>query len=244
MTIAGTSGPPPSPRPFRSRAIDAMTAFLLLFGAIWAVVDLAVVIGLSAATGPAWNDLILDRRGVAAEASVTSVAPTSARVNGRSVYRVGYTFTDAAGLARTTSSLTTASALIGAARGTPVAIAYDPQSPSRARLDGERASLVGLFILIPVGLALVGGIIFLLGLRRVAFIRAIYVHGQAVPAVVTAISRTPMRVNGRRVMRVDYSFETITGRVAGRTSTRDPPPVGGSLWVIYEASDPKRSVAA
>lgn len=244
MTIAVTSGPPPSPRPFRYRAIDAMTAFLLLFGAIWAVVDLAVVIGLSVATGPFWNDLILDRRGVAAEAWVTSVAPTSTHVSGRSVYRVAYTFTDAAGVTRTTSSLTTASALIGAVRGTPVAIDYDPQSPSRARPDGARASVVGLFILIPVGMALVGGIIFLLGLRRVARIRAIYVHGRAAPAVVTAISRTSMRVNGQRVMRVDYSFETITGRVAGRTSTRDPPPVGASIWVIYDASDPKRSVAA
>jgi hypothetical protein len=244
MTISATAGPPLSPRAFRLRAIDAMTGFLLLFGGIWMVVGLAVVIGLSLATGPLWNDLILDRRGVAAEAWVTSVAPTSTRVNGHAVYRVAYTFTDAGGGVRTTSSLTTTTVLVGAARGTTVAIEYDPRSPVRARLDGERASLVGLFILIPGGMALVGGVLFLLGLRRVARIRVIYVHGQAAPATVTALSQTSMRVNGQRVMRVEYVFDTIAGKVPGRTSTRNPPPVGGTLWVIYDASDPRRSVAA
>ncbi len=244
MTISAAAGPPLPPRAFRLRAIDAVTGFLLLLGGIWMVVGLAVVIGLSLATGPLWNDLILDRRGVAAEAWVTSVAPTSARVNGHAVYRVAFTFTDAGGGVRTTSSLTTAAALVGAARGTTVAIEYDPRSPARARFDGERASLVGPFILIPGGMALVGAVLFLLGLRRVARIRVIYIHGQAAPATVTALRPTLMRVNGRRVMRVEYVFDTIAGEVPGRTSTRNPPPVGGSLWVIYDASDPRRSVAA
>ena len=63
-------------------------------------------------------------------------------------------------------------------------------------------------------------------------------------ATVTAVATTLMRVNGQRVMRVDYSFDTITGKMRGRTSTRTPPPVGAPLWVLYDASDPQRSVAA
>ena len=72
-TSVTTSAPPLSPRPFRFRALDATTGFLLLFGGIWAFVDAAVVIGLSLAGGPYWNDLILDRRGVAAAGALTFV---------------------------------------------------------------------------------------------------------------------------------------------------------------------------
>ena len=63
-------------------------------------------------------------------------------------------------------------------------------------------------------------------------------------ATVTAVGTTLMRVNGQRVMRVDYSFDTIMGPARGRTSTRRPPPVGAPIWILYDGSDPKRSVAA
>ncbi|HEX3904248.1 MAG TPA: DUF3592 domain-containing protein [Polyangia bacterium] len=245
MTISVTNDPPPlAPRPFRLRALDATTSFLLLFGGIWAFVDAAVVIGLSLAGGPYWNDLILDRRGVAAEGALASVQRTSTRVNGHSLYRVAYTFTDAAGTARETSSLTEQYALVTAPPSTPLAIEYDPELPTRTRLRGERASMIGGFILIPVGLALAGGLLFALGLRRAARTRQIYMHGQPAKATVTAVSGTSMRVNGRRVMRVAYVFDTIMGKAEGQTTSRDPPPVGAPIWVIYDGSDPKRSVEA
>jgi hypothetical protein len=82
------------------------------------------------------------------------------------------------------------------------------------------------------------------GLRRVKRLRDIYVQGQAAQATVTAVAATSMWVNGQRVMRVDYGFETITGKTSGRASTRTPPPVGARVWVLYDASDPGRSVAA
>jgi hypothetical protein len=236
--------PPLAPRPFRLRAIDAVSVFLLLFGGIWAVVDVPVVIGLSVAGGPFWNDLILDRRGIAVVATIDSVQRTQTRVNGRYVNRIACTFFDAAGATHATSALTTNLAFIGARATTPILIEYDPQSPGRARVQGERASMLGALIFIPLGMGLVGGVLFALGLRRVRALRDIYVHGQAVQATVSAVAPTLMRVNGQRVMRVDYSFDTITGKMRGRTSTRRPPPVGAPLWVLYDASDPKRSVAA
>jgi hypothetical protein len=111
-------------------------------------------------------------------------------------------------------------------------------------MQGERASMLGALIFIPLGMALGGSVLFALGLRRIARLRGIYIHGQAVQATVTAVATTLMRVNGQRVMRVDYSFDTIMGPARGRTSTRTPPPVGAPLWVLYDGSDPQRSVAA
>ena len=236
--------PPLAPRPFRVRTLDATTCFLLLFGGIWAFVDAAVVIGLSLAGGPYWNDLILDRRGVVGQGALTSVERTNTRVNGHALYRVAYTFADRAGTVRATSSLTERHGLTGAPPSTPLAIEYDPERPMRARLEGERASMIGGFILIPIGLALAGGVLFGLGLRRAGRTRQIYRHGQSAQATVTAISGTAMRVNGRRVMRVAYVFDTIMGRTEGQTTSRDPPPVGAPIWVIYDGSDPKRSVEA
>lgn len=233
-----------APRPFRFRAIDAVSVFLLLFGGIWAVVGVVVAVGLSVAAGPFWNDLILDRRGVAVVATIDSVQQTHTRVNGRYVNRVACTFSDAAGATQATSALTTSFAVIGARPATPIAIEYDPQSPSRARLQGEQASMLGAFIFIPVGMGLVGSALFALGLRRVGRLRDIYIHGQAVQATVTAVAATLMRVNGQRVMRVDYSFDTIIGKTTGRTSTRTRPPVGERIWILCDSSDPKRSVAA
>ncbi len=242
--VVTADAPPLAPRPFRVRAIDAVSVFLLLFGGIWAVVDVAVVIGLSVAAGPFWNDPILDRRGVAVVATIDSVQRTQTRVNGRYVNRVACTFVDAAGRTHATSVFTTSFAVLGARPATPIMIQYDPQSPARARMQGERASMLGAFIFIPLGMGLWGIVLFALGLRRVSRLRSIYVHGQAVQATVTAVATTLMRVNGQRVMRVDYSFETIMGPARGRTSTRRPPPVGAPIWILYDGSDPKRSVAA
>jgi hypothetical protein len=242
--VVTAAAPPLAPRPFRLRAIDAGSVFLLLFGGIWAVVGLVVGIALNAAAGPFWNDPILDRRGVAAVATIDSVERTPTRVNGRYVNRVACTFSDAAGTRHATSALTTSFAVVGARPSTPIAIEYDPQSPARARLQGERASMLGALIFLPLGMGMVGSVLFAIGLLRVKRLRDIYVHGQAVQATVAAVAATSMRVNGQPVMRVDYSFETIMGRARGRTSMRRPPPVGASIWILYDGSDPQRSVAA
>ena len=243
-TVVTAEAPPLAPRPFRARAIDAVSVFLLLFGGIWAVVGIVVTVGLSVAAGPFWNDPILDRRGVAVVATIDSVQRTQTRVNGRYVNRLACTFVDALGKTRATSVFTTSFAVIGARPATPIMIQYDPKSPARARIQGERASMLGAFIFIPLGMGLVGVLLGASGLRRVRQLRDIYVHGQAVQATVTAVAATLMRVNGQRVMRVDYRFDTIMGPARGRTSTRRPPPVGASIWVLYDGSDPRRSVAA
>lgn len=217
---------------------------MLLFGGIWGLTGTILAIVLSVMGGPFWNDLILDRRGVAAEGRLTSVEPTSMHVSGGSIYRIGYTFADATGNPRAGSTGTTHPAtFVGAGRQTPLAIEYDPEAPARSRLRGERASVLGPFGLLPLGFAVVGALLFALGVRPAARLRAIYVSGQAALATVTGIASTLMRVNGRRVMHVEYAFDTPSGRTRGRTTLRAPPPVGGTLWVIYDEREPGRNVA-
>jgi hypothetical protein len=239
--IVLTEMPPPAPRPFPFRAVDAGARFLLLFGAIWMFVGGFISVVFTIAGGPVWDDLLLDRRAVTAGATRGTIEPTSSRINGRPVHRVHYTFTDERGVEHAGAGNTTDPASFYMAT---LPVEYDPQAPGRSRLKGGSASFFGLFILFPLAFFVVGTIVFLVGARRVRAVRAIYVHGHAVRAEVTAVGPTAMRVNRRPVMRVDYAFDTIMGRATGSTTALNPPPVGASLWVLHLPSEPKRNVAA
>jgi hypothetical protein len=234
--------PPPAPRRFQLRAVDATARFQLLFGAIWMFVGGFIGVIFTITGGPFWDDVLLDQRGVTVRAATGTIEPTSSSLNHRRVHLVRYTFTDATGVQRAGSGRTTDPAAFYGVPG--VEIDYDPRSPDRSRVHGESASLMGGFILLPVAFFVAGSIVLAFGLRRVRAVRAIYVHGQAVPAQVTRITPTRMRINRRPVMRVDYAFDTIMGRATGSTTALNPPGVGGMLWVLHLPSEPKRNVAA
>jgi hypothetical protein len=53
-----------------------------------------------------------------------------------------------------------------------------------------------------------------------------------------------MRINWQPVIRVDYVFDAITGQIQGRTTSRTPPAVGAKVWILYDDSNPPRSVPA
>jgi hypothetical protein len=97
MMLTSASSPPPAPRRFPWRTLDAAPGFLMLFGGIWCLVGSMMVVLFSLTGGPFWNDLILDRRAVPTQATPTSVDRTGIRVNNRRGIRVRYGFTDAAG---------------------------------------------------------------------------------------------------------------------------------------------------
>jgi len=233
--------PPPAPRPFPLRAVDVAAKFLLLFGGIWMFVGTLISVIFTVAGGPFWYDLLLDRRAVKTSATLGMMEPTQSWVNGRQVHRVHYTFVDGSGVERHGTGQTTDPA---AFYNPHLSIDYDPQAPQLSRLTGTSASFFGLFVLFPLAFAVAGAAVFWSGLRRVLGVRAIYVHGQPVRAEVTAVSATRMMLNRRRVMRVDYAFDTIMGRATGRTTSVEPPPIGGSLWVLHLPSEPRRNVAA
>jgi hypothetical protein len=237
--------PPPAPRRFRLSALDSSTVFLLLFGGIWAFVGLMISTVFTVGGGPFWDDLALDQRGVAAVAIPAAVSPTGSRVNRRPVFRIEYGFTDASGALRRGSCRTTDYELIQrAAQMQPLDIEYDPTRPALSRVRGQKASFFGLFVLFPLAFFVVGAIVLLAGARRWRRVRALYVRGQAALATVTAVRATSIRVNNRRVARVEYAFDTPIGRATGYTTSRNPPPVGSQLWILHDPQDPNDSIAA
>jgi hypothetical protein len=237
--------PPLPPRPFPLRAVDAGSAFLLLFGAIWAFVGVGITTIFTVVGGPLWDDLILDRRGQHADAMPTSVDGTSSFVNGRRVFRISYSFFDGAGQPQESHADTTdANLLARAERRERLPIDYDPRSPALSRLTGGQASFFGWFVLLPLAFGVVGLVILRAGLARVLRTRAIYVRGQAALARVTRVSASNMRVNRRPIARVEYEFDTLMGKASGTTTFLEPPPLGAPLWVFYRSDDPKNSVAA
>jgi hypothetical protein len=237
--------PPPAPRPFRWGALDAGTVFLLLFGTIWTGVGAGITTIFTVVGGPLWNDLILDRRGKKAEAMPTSVDGTGSFVNGRRVFRVSYDFFDEHGQPRESAADTTDSAVLERAdRRERLSIDYDPQAPALSRLTGGSASFFGWFTLVPLAFAVAGLLVLRAGLTRALRIRHLYVRGLAALARVTAWTGTRMRVNQRRLIRVEYEFDAVVRRVTGSSTFLNPPPVGSSLWVFYRPSDPTHSVAA
>ena len=242
--VVTADAPPLAPRPFRLRAIDAVSVFLLLFGGIWAVVDVAVVVGLSAAGGPFWNDLILDRRGVAVVATIDSVERTHTRVNGRYVNRVACTFSDAAGTRQATSALTTSFAVIGAPSGDADRDRVRPTiAGARAAAGGARVNARRVHFHSARDGARGGGPVCARappGQRASRHLRSRpggSGDGHGGRGDVDAGQR-PAGDARRLQLRDDH------GAARGRTSTRRPPPVGAPIWILYDASDPKRSVAA
>jgi len=245
MLLATVPAPPPAPRRFRLRALDPSTAVFMLVGAIWAVVGAIAGSALLSTAGAPWTDMILDRRGLVARGQALAATARSTRVNGRRVFQLDYSFTDATGAARSSSMATTSRQLVAEARlHAPFAIDYDPRRPARSRIHGERASLVGIAGLLPFGIASVGLLFVAIGVRRARRLRDIYVHGQAAVATVIATKATAMRINWQRVIRVNYAFQTIEGTIEGRTTSRTPPAVGAKVWILHDESDPRRSVAA
>jgi hypothetical protein len=245
MLLATAPAPPPAPRPFPVRALDSTTGAYLLVGAIWALVGVSAGTALLSAAGAPWNDMILDRRGVVASGQALSATPRSTRVNGRYVFQLTYSFTDAGGVARAGSTVTTDRRLADDAwANRPLAIDYDPLQPARTRVHGERASLVGISGLLPFAIAALGLVAFAIGVRRARRLREIYVHGQAAIATIAATKPTTLRISGQRVIRVDYVFDAITGQTRGRTTSRTPPAIGAKVWILYDESSPQRSVPA
>jgi len=240
-----SSPPDLPPRRFPLRALGAKTVFVLLFGAIWFGVGSTITAAFTAGGGGVWNDVILDRRGLTVNATPIAIERTSSTVNHARVYRIVCSFVDARGVPRTAGGGTTDSALLARAQQhEPISIDYDPYDTSRARLTGGGASFFGWFVLFPFAFALIGGITLASGVRGALRTRGIYVHGQAAEAEVTRISPTNMRVNGRLVMRVEYTFDALTGRASGSTTALSPPKVGDRMWILYRASAPADNVAA
>ena len=74
--------------------------------------------------------------------------------------------------------------------------------------------------------------------RRRAFLRE---HGLRAPGVVTAVSGTPSRINGRALMRLHVEVPEVPG-LAFRQLTFDPLPEGTAVTVAYDPENLRRGV--
>ena len=237
--------PPPAPRPFRFKSLPMPVLLMLILGAVFAFQGILMSVIFSAIGGPFWYDTTLDKRGVEARAKPTKVEATGSRVNSEPVYDIHYTFSGADGTPHDGVVGSRNHSTIEAARaGAPFTIEYDPQNPSVARVEGENASTFGWFALIPLAGALIGLCVMLAALPRLSRIRGIYINGTAAKAKVTAISPTSARVNGRRVMRIDYEFQSVFGPVKGHSTTTEKLAAGAEIWILHNPTNPAANVAA
>jgi hypothetical protein len=182
---------------------------------------------------------------VSAVATPTGVERTGTTINHRRLYRVHLAFTDRDGTQQEAETGTTDGVRLAQARAHKLLrIVYDPLRPRVVRLEGAPASVFGLFVLLPIGFGLVGTVIFAGAVRRLARVRTIYIRGKPVQATITSVEPTSMRMNSRRVLRARYTFDLITGPVTGTTTDVTVPPVGATIWVLYDPEQPSRNVAA
>lgn len=230
--------PPPAPRDFPLSAAPFTVRFLLLFGGIWALVGTLVGGAFIAAGGGPWNDWLLDSRGVTSDATLVTARATNARVNGLTRYDL----TLRAEATELHVSTTDLELLDAAKAGAPVRVQWDPVDPSRARLEGERASFFGLFILLPGFFAVTGWALVLGALSRLLRLRSIYRHGEPALAVIRSVEGTSMRENERPVYRAHYEFRAGMHGAHGSYTTVRPPAVGNELWVLYAPNDAAKNL--
>ncbi len=237
--------PPSPPRYMPPKAAGGLATFLALFGGIWAVVGIVLLLVFSLIGRPIQDDWRLDKDAVQTQAQPLSLKRTaSTRGNRRRIYKVHVQFEDSQGRRRDVWLPTTNPAVLEAGRtGAPVHIEYDPNHPERARFVGETASIFGNAIFVPLAFAVIGIALVLVAGVIYATRRAIYRDGQVAEAEVRSVTQTSARINRRSLMRVQYRFRVGTRNFEGRWGTTDPPSVGDTIWVIYHPENPSRNVA-
>lgn len=222
-----------------------MTKFAMMFVGPWFGIALLTAGVFTVVGGPIWDDWILDRRGKPATGTPYAVEGTSSRVNGKSLMRVRIRYRDGTGETRESSFTTTDGAeLARARRRQPVQIEYDPEAPSRSRVQGHRASYFGAWVFLPAGVALCLLVPFVMLLRARGRQRGVYRHGRAVLGQVVRHEHTGARQNRRPVVRARYEAHVGERLAEGYVDDVEPPAPGDALWILVDPDDPSRNVAA
>ena len=238
--------PPPAPRRVALRAtFGPKEQFLILFGGIWALAGLGLGVGFVVGGGNPLDDLILRWRSEPARATPLRVTPTSSSENDRPVMKIHFEFRDGAGVTQRAECITSDSKLIERARNEQELPAhYDPSNPRRARIDGAKRSLFGLFTLLPLGLGLIGVVILQRGLHNLVERKRLLADGASARGLVTSVVTTNVSINCRRLIETRYRFPSVQGEVEGRHRSFLTPAVGSEVAVLYDLGDPRRSILA
>jgi hypothetical protein len=177
-----------------------------------------------------------------AQGEVVSVERTGAKENDRRVWKVGYRFTDPAGVERTGASFA-----LGRepAAGTPVRVEFLLADPGVSRIEGLRmapfspwVSLVSLFP--AVGLLLALG-----GLKKGLTSVGLLAEGELALGVLRAKEPTNTRINKRTVYALTFAFTDLDGReqtVVERTHLPERLQDEAQELLVYDPSSPSRAV--
>lgn len=121
--------------------------------------------------------------------------------------------------------------------GSEMPVRYLPSDPSTSRLRGPGPEPLPPFVayLVAGALALAAGCV-LLPLRGQ---RRLLSEGRAAPALVTRHAKDQHGTT------FDFEFAALSGsKLKGKGGPRSKPPaVGSTIWVVYEADNPRRSAA-
>lgn len=242
MSSAGspTDWIPAPPRRPRLRAlVDGHSLALFAGGLLVLFMSLVATWAILDPSATIFDDWTLARRGVPMTAVATTFTKAGAEGNAPWI-RIGFRFQDGSGAWRESSSGTIDAALVDRARsGASLPGRYDPRRPERARLDGTTRAFAGWTVFFPLAIDAGGAVLALAGFARLVSRRRVLVAGSVTNGRVTAVSRSP---DMKGFHEVYYAFAAAGDEVIGRITTRDPPPVGGVLAVVYDVDRPRRNV--
>ena len=193
--------------------------------------------------GPFWEDRALDARGARASATADGAERTGTRINNERVWEVRVHFPDEQGIPHSASFRTRDEAVIDAAReGRRLPIEYLPGRPQVVRPEGARRSPFGLFALLPALGALAGLLVVALTLRGWARRRRIYRWGAVAVGRVVSVTDSNITVNGRRLLRIRYTFAGPAGPVEATVNNATAPPEGAEVSVLFDPDRPERNL--
>lgn len=223
----------------------ARRSFWLLFGAIWLFVGIVMLIfgvvfalreQAFAANGVVATGIVLEKRFIPADS------------NSSTEYRVVYRFTTQDGRTVEGSDQVNVETWESVVERGPIDVRYLPDVPESNRLN-LGSDLVGavIFLVFGVVLTVIGGLLFLRGLRAVRKARRLMSVGVSADATVTSVEPTNMTVNRRPQYRVRYSYadpqggthEGDSGYLDFETAHQWSP--GDVVRIRYDPADPEES---
>ena len=144
---------PPSART-KSRPVRRDNTFLLAWGSGYGGIPLVILVILTFAMGPPWDDWLLNQRAEVTRATPYKIEATSSSINDQAVMRVRVRFEDGNRKEHEAAIETVDGSLLSlAARSEPMPVEYDPENPSRVRFQGHYASALnetGMVFMIPL----------------------------------------------------------------------------------------------
>lgn len=239
--------PSPPPRKVPYRALSWNTTFAIPFGSSFFFGGLIFFIAFYFTDRPIWDDWILDHRGLRTLAQPVAVNDTDSSMDELPVYEIELAFLDAQGRPRRATTYVNDPEIIRQSqRRLHVWLEYDPARPSRCRIEGQPASVVGWLVLLPVSSVLMGLIALIPAAVSTRRTFVLYKWGRATQAKVIRVKTTPSTQGDEeedRVMLAEYAFHHGKKRFEGSLKQTGPPQVGATIWIIYNPDEPEHNVA-